>query len=112
MSRMAAAAVEAAFEDGEQPQRRRHSGLRALAAGAALAAAARLVVAKAPDIPRLSELSQVPDAVRDRLAEHGWLGDQKPEDEDYLDEEYLDEEEDEPEAEEEVEPEAEEEVEP
>jgi hypothetical protein len=89
MSRMAAAAIEAALDDGK-PHRRRLSGMRAVATGAALAVAARVAVSKAPGHVRVPHLSAVPDLVRDRLADRGWL----PEDaeDDFDDEEFDDEE--------------------
>ncbi|HEX6458058.1 MAG TPA: hypothetical protein VF032_04000 [Thermoleophilaceae bacterium] len=110
MSRVASAALESAL-NGEQPQRRkRMSGVTAVAAGAALATAARVAVAKAPALTKAAALTKVPrlgdltDSVRDRLAEHGWIEDeepQEPEDEAYEDE-YADEDyEDEPDEDEE-----------
>ena len=85
LSRVAASAIDAALDDGK-PQRGRLTGAKAIAAGAALALAARYAVAKAPHIPRipgLSDLSSVPDRLRDHLpddvhdmlADRGWLGD-------------------------------------
>jgi outer membrane biosynthesis protein TonB len=114
VNRAIAAAVEAAFEDDRQPRRKRLSGVRAIALGAALAAGARVVASKAPSLPRLDAVSHVPDLVRDRLTERGWLDGGEPlEEEEELDED-LDAEADyeEPEDEAEVEPEAEEEPEP
>jgi hypothetical protein len=85
LSRVAASAIDAALDDGK-PQRGRLTGPKAIAAGAALALAARYAVAKAPHIPRipgLSDLSSLPDRLRDHLpddlhdmlADRGWLGD-------------------------------------
>lgn len=92
LSRMASAAIEAALED-ERP-RRRLRGLRAVAAGAALATAARVAVTKAPGVPRLlSGVTRLPDEARSRLADLGWLENEDVEDEEELDEEELDEEE-------------------
>jgi hypothetical protein len=104
MSRMAAAAIEAALDDlnvaEEKPQRRRLSGARAVVAGAALAVAARVAVKRAHGLPSLSDLTAVPDLVRDRLS--GFVGhddlddlgddaDDLLADEDYEDEEPEDE---------------------
>ncbi|HEX4759690.1 MAG TPA: hypothetical protein VH256_02770 [Thermoleophilaceae bacterium] len=72
VSRIAATAIETAL-NGEQPQRRRLSGVRAVAAGAVLATGARLVISKAPSLPRVPDLSELTGSVRDRLAEHGWI---------------------------------------
>ena len=83
LSRVAASAIHAALDDGGKPERRL-TGPKAIAAGAALALAARYAVAKAPHIPRipgLSDLSSVPDRLRDhlpddlrdKLADRGWL---------------------------------------
>ena len=101
MSRIATAAVEAAFEDEHQP-RRHFSGAKAVATGVALAAVARVAVKKAPGLlPTPPSLSNLTDNVRDRLAEHGWLDEEEPLDqEEPLDEaEGWDEEEDEDEPE-------------
>jgi hypothetical protein len=75
LGRVASAAVEAALVD-ETP-RRRLSAPKAIAAGAALALAARFAVSKAPSLPRLSalrDLSEVTDRVREHVpgsvAEH------------------------------------------
>jgi hypothetical protein len=86
LSQVAASAIQAALDDGEKPQRRLTTP-KAIAAGAALALAARYAVSKAPHIPRipgLSDLSSVPDRLRDHLpddlhdmlADRGWLGDE------------------------------------
>ena len=89
MSRVASAAVDAAFAD-EQPRRRRLSGVGAVAAGAALATVARVVVKKAPDLlPNAPRLSNLTDSVRDRLADSGWIDQEEPLDE--VEEEPLDE---------------------
>ena len=68
LSRVAAAAIEAAFDD-EKPRRRGISTTKAVAAGALLAAAARVAATKAPkpSVPSLSNLTSVPDALRDVL---------------------------------------------
>jgi hypothetical protein len=101
LSRVASSALEAALDDGDE--RRKRSGLRTLAAGAALAVAARAAVSKAPGLvhmPDLSGLRDMPDRVRDRLADAGWIDDeQEVEDEqpeDFDDDEEPEEEEDEP----------------
>jgi hypothetical protein len=91
VNRIAAKAIEAAFENEQPRPKRRHSGLKAVAAGAALAAAARVAVTKGPDMPGLSKLSgsafsRVPDMVRGRLNEYGLLGEDEPEDEEIADE--------------------------
>jgi hypothetical protein len=87
MSRMTAAAIEAALDDGKQQQRRpRLSGMRAVATGAALAVAARAAVKHGPGLAHMRHLASIPDLVRDRLAEHGWL----PDDEERDDAEYDD----------------------
>ena len=88
LNRMTAAAIEAALDDGKQ-RRPRLSGMRAVAAGAALAVVARAAVKRAPALPGVADLAAVPDRVRDRLAEHGWL----PDDEYVSDEAEGDEEE-------------------
>jgi hypothetical protein len=90
VSRIAATAIETAL-NGEQPQRRRLCGVRAVAAGAVLATGARLVISRAPSLPRVPDLSELTDSVRDRLAEHGWIEQEDAVDED----EELDEPEDE-----------------
>ena len=79
LSKVAAAAVDAALADA-QP-RKRLTAPRAIVAGATLAIAARYAVTKAPSLPRVPALSAVPDGLRDhmpdglrdRLAERGWL---------------------------------------
>src|SRR5215218_8449203 len=115
LGRVANKALEAALEDGEQ--RHHRSGLRMVAAGAALAVVARAAVSKAPGlvrIPGLSDLRDIPDRVRDRLSDVGWLDDEAPVDEEELleDEEPVDDEDfEEPEAEAEPEDEPENEAE-
>jgi hypothetical protein len=81
VSRIAATAIETAL-NGEQPQRRRLSGVRAIAAGAVLATGARLVISKAPSLPQVPDLSGLTGSVRDRLAEHGWIEQEDAVDED------------------------------
>jgi hypothetical protein len=116
LSRVASAAVEAALVD-ETP-RRRLSAPKAIAAGAALALAARYAVSKAPGLPRLSALRDlsdvtdrvrehvpgsvaehiphIPDSLRERLAEHGlidddgWHDDLRDEPDDLFDEDDED----------------------
>jgi hypothetical protein len=95
LSKVASAAVEAALDD-ETP-RRRLSAPKAIAAGAALALAARYAVSKAPSLSRLSaipdlsevtdrvrehlpgsvveHMADIPDSLRERLAEHGLVDD-------------------------------------
>src|ERR687886_381297 len=102
MSRVASAAIDAALTDQEaQPQRRGGSALRGVAVGAALAAAARIAVARAPGLPSLSGLSEIPERVRDGLIDRGWLEDDDDErvDDALEDEELEDEEAEPPEAE-------------
>ncbi|MEN3281141.1 MAG: hypothetical protein V7607_2281 [Solirubrobacteraceae bacterium] len=87
LSRMTAAAIEAALDDGKPVRRPHLSGMRAVAAGAALAVAARAAVKHAPGLRRMPDLSSVPDLVRERLADRGLL----PDEEDaYDDEQYED----------------------
>ena len=94
ISRVAAAAIDTALNDGTPPRRRR-SGLRAVAAGAALATVARVAVTKAPELRRVLDVSRVTERVRDELAERGWLPEENEElaepEEDELDEEPEDE---------------------
>jgi hypothetical protein len=119
LSRIASSALEAALDDGRQPQRKKHgSALKAVAAGAALAVAAKAAASKVPrlaPIPSLDGLRDIPDRVRDRLADAGWLDDETDvagEPLDVLDEDegepldVLDEDEDLDEEEDEDEPEA------
>jgi len=116
LSRVASAAVEAALVD-ETP-RRPLSAPKAIAAGAALALAARYAVSKAPGLPRLSamrdlsdvtdrvrehvpgsvaeHIPHIPDSLRERLAEHGlidddgWHDDLRDEPDDLFDEDDED----------------------
>jgi cobaltochelatase CobT len=116
LSRVASAAVEAALVD-ETP-RRRLSAPKAIAAGAALALAARYAVSKAPGLSRLSairdlsdvtdrvrehvpgsvaeHIPHIPDSLRERLAEHGlidddgWHDDLRDEPDDLFDEDDED----------------------
>src|SRR3954452_20783809 len=129
--RVVEAAVNAAFNenhaDAEQSKKHGSGGVKAVAAGAALVAVARVAAKKVPGrmasmaLPNIGDLT---DRVRDRLTESGWLGDDEDEgyedgddydvegEADYADEpEEDDPEEDEPEDDEpeEDEPEAEEE---
>jgi hypothetical protein len=94
LSKVAAAAVDAALADA-QP-RKRLTAPRAIVAGATLAIAARYAVTKAPSLPRVPGLSAVPgfvpdglrdhipDGLRDRLAERGWLDDEAERDDEDL----------------------------
>jgi hypothetical protein len=111
LKRVAAAAVEAAFNpDGaaqqEHEPERKHGGMssvRTVAAGAALALAARVAVKKGPSLlPKtlmpnvMPSFSDVTDRVRDVLADQGWFDDEEDEDDaDYEDEAELEEGEDE-----------------
>ena len=120
LSRVASAAVEAALV--EETPRRRLSAPKAIAAGAALALAARYAVSKAPSLPRLPalrDLSEVtdrvrehvpgsvaehipdiPEGLRERLAEYGlidddgWHDDLRDEPDDLFDDEPEDEDDD------------------
>jgi hypothetical protein len=94
LSKVAAAAVDAALADA-QP-RKRLTAPRAIVAGATLAIAARYAVTKAPSLPRVPGLSAVaglvpdglrdhiPDGLRDRLAVRGWLDDEAERDDEDL----------------------------
>jgi hypothetical protein len=57
LNRITATALVAALDDGKEPKRRSHPGLRAVAVGAALVGAARVVVgiSRAPDLRTLQE---------------------------------------------------------
>jgi hypothetical protein len=88
INRMAAAALDAAV-NGDQRPRRRLSGLRALAMGAALAGAARVALKRGPDLAPVARLEELADDLRDRLADRGWID----EPEDRFDDEELDDEE-------------------
>jgi hypothetical protein len=105
INRVVASAIEAAFEgeDHHEPQQSRHRGVKALAAGAALVATARVVSTHGPKLSKLGALTalgkatqlpdmirDVPDRVRDRLADSGWTrGDSDVEPEDLADDEAL-----------------------
>src|SRR5689334_5239290 len=84
LSRMAAAAVEAALEpalkqEHEEDKPRRHgvTGMRAMAAGALLVVAARAAARKVPTSALMPAVEGLGDKVRDRVAdklsESGWL---------------------------------------
>src|SRR3954451_16942803 len=75
LGRVAAVALEAALDDGSH-RHRRFSRLGAVATGAALAAAARVAVSRAPGLPRLPDLAEVGHRIHDRLADRGWIGDE------------------------------------
>src|SRR3954454_12972494 len=83
LSKVAASALEAALEDG-QKKPKRGSAVKAVAAGAALAVAAKAatsrkskVVTKLVPTPSRAGLRDVPDRLRDRLADSGWLAGEK-----------------------------------
>ena len=78
------AAIEAAFDHDHEKPRRRFGGVRAVAAGAALAVAARAAVSRAPSLPHLPDLGSIPDRLRDNLVDRGWL--EEDEEEEPLDE--------------------------
>jgi hypothetical protein len=107
LSRVASKALETALDDGA-PRRRGHT-MRTLAAGAALAVGARAAMSSKVrlfrHLPDLTELRDIPDRVRDRMADAGWLDDEsdveepeaeydeeEPEDEEELDDAELDDE--------------------
>src|SRR6476646_1490577 len=110
LSKIAASAIEAALDDGQsKPKHKKRAGaVTAVAAGAALAVAAKAATSKHPLLtklvptPSLDGLRDIPDRVRDRLADSGWLDDEDvaPEDEGPVDEvqqeEPVDEEDEEP----------------
>ena len=79
MRRMAAAALDAAFEDEgpqERPQTRQHSAVKAVAAGLVLGGAARIALARASTLRELrgalkvtNRLREAPDRVRETVAD-------------------------------------------
>src|SRR4051794_38493988 len=83
LSKIAASAIEAALNDGESPKRKHGSTVKAVAAGAALAVAAKAATSKRTKLlsklvptPSLDGLRDIPGRVRDRLADSGWLDDE------------------------------------
>jgi len=89
MSRMTSAALEAMLAD-EEPRRRRVSGMRGLAAGAALGVMARVAIRNAPGLPRvpsIPNLSELTDGVRERFAERFLTDEEEPEAEEAVPEE-------------------------
>ena len=74
LSRMAAAALEAALENDEKPEKPRRRGptaTQAVVAGAVVAAAARVAATKVPRLPALAtavKLARMPGKVRDRFS--------------------------------------------
>jgi hypothetical protein len=108
MGRIASTAIDTAL-NGDQPRPRRFSGVKAVAAGAALAAAARVAVSKAPSIPGMSRISNLTDGVWDKLAEHGWIEDEEPPEDEEMEEPEAEAEEDEEEPDEDEEDEDEDE---
>jgi hypothetical protein len=99
LSKVAASAIEAALDDGEKKPKH-GSAVKAVAAGAALAVVAKAATSKKSKLltklvptPSLDGLRDIPDRVRDRLADAGWLGDEddvvddEPSAEELLDEE-------------------------
>jgi hypothetical protein len=111
MGRIASTAIDTAL-NGDQPRPRRFSGVKAVAAGAALAAAARVAVSKAPSIPGMSRISNLTDGVWDKLAEHGWIEDEEPPEDEEMEEPEAEAEEDEEEPDEDEEDEDEDDEEP
>ena len=89
LSRVASKAIEAALEDGGQEHRRRGSAVKAVAAGAVLAVGARAAMSKAPGpvrfglrhLPGMSGLRDMPERLRERMADAGWLDDDSDVDE-------------------------------
>jgi len=75
LSRIASTALYTAI-DADSHRPRRLSGVRAVAAGAVVAAAVRLVATRAPTLSRIPDLSDLTDGVRQRLAEHGLIDDE------------------------------------
>src|SRR4051794_4643472 len=83
LSRMAAAALDTALDDGTRPPApQRRGGLRTVVAGAALAATARVLVTRRPSLTGLAhlpaaldELRDAPERLRERLVDAGWLDD-------------------------------------
>jgi len=110
LNRVATKALETALEDG--PSRHKGHTMRTLAAGAALAVGARAAVSKKPGkltllkhLPDVAKLREMPDRIRDRMADAGWLDDEpavddelEPQDEfdleEPVDEEEVDDEDD------------------
>lgn len=98
LSRVANKALEAALEDGQPTRKKRGSTARAMAAGAALAVGARVALSKKPGkltllrhLPDLEHLRDIPDRVRDRMADAGWLDDEPDVDDQQPEAEYEDE---------------------
>ena len=98
LGKIATSAIEAALDDGAntKPKHKRGSTVKAVAAGAALAVAAKAATSKRTKLmsklvptPSLDGLRDIPGRVRDRLADSGWLDneeDVEPEDAGPLDE--------------------------
>jgi hypothetical protein len=118
LSRVASKALEAALED-DTPRKKRGSTVKALAAGAALAAAARVAVKQrglpfVPQLPDMDGLRDMSDRLRDRFAgepddvddvdveeeiDEPLAGADEDLDDEELDDEELEDEDEEPEAE-------------
>jgi hypothetical protein len=86
LGKIATSAIEAALEDGEntKSKHKRGSTVKAVAAGAALAVAAKAATSKRTKLmsklvptPSLDGLRDIPDRLRDRLADAGWLNDEE-----------------------------------
>jgi hypothetical protein len=69
MNRLAAAALDAALDDGQPPPKRRLSTFQAVAAGALIATAARAAIRRTDLLPRPPR--EFTDALRNRLADLG-----------------------------------------
>lgn len=100
LSRVAAKALETALDDGGSSRRKGHT-MRNLAAGAALAVGARAAVSNTPGkvtmlrhLPGLAHLRDIPDRVRDRMADAGWLDDEPDVDDELEPEAAFDDDED------------------
>src|SRR5690348_12872651 len=90
LSRVASSALEAALDDGS-PKKKKHGGaVKAVVAGAALAVGAKAAASAATSkkskvgmklasklvpTPSFDGLRDIPDRVREKLADSGWLDD-------------------------------------
>src|SRR4051812_7063370 len=93
LSQIASKALATAPQDEQAPAPPRQGAPgKAQAAGAALLVAARTAVKHAPGLPNLGHLAELPDQLRDRLADHGWLGEDDADHDDEPEAEYDDDE--------------------
>ena len=97
LGRIASSALEAALDDGE-PQRKRGGALKAVAAGAALAVAAKAATSNRTKLMSKLVPATSLDGLRDRF--HDLVDDGDEPDEGLVDDELVDEEDEEPVAEE------------